>query len=326
MKKIIGGGNRTASIVLDGGECEVIFGSRYNVFAVKSDSEVTVALESGKSKGDDGVMVCPAGESIMYPHMRGLDRCYITGAGNVQIFASNIAVNPFKKFGKGGDVKPTPTDYIQDGLKLMFVLDGRDSETLTNPVFATDDTLGRVVGNVVNGQNSFYVNKTGWDCAGGDGITLQCLAKFVSLANSTYVMTVGYNYTSPTNAVIGMSISNNGKLSIAIVNGTFQSNYTIRTEAWYHLTMVYNNVTKKISLYINGSQIYAMDFDGAMSSYARGFAIGTWVWSSEYPNASSANCGDFKIANCCFYSRPLKNSEIAENFEVDRKRYGIEEV
>lgn len=326
MKKIIGGGNRTASITLDGSECEIIFGSKYNVFAVRSDSEVTVALESGKIKGDDGVMVCPAGGSIMYPHMRQLDKCYITGSGNVQIFASNEAVNPFKGWSKGGDVKPTPTDYIQDGLELMFALDGSDSDVLTNPVYVTDDTLGRIVGNIVNGQSSFYVDKNGWDCANGDGVTLQCLAKFDSLSNDANIMAVGYNYMPPTNAAIGISISNNGKLSIPIVNGIIQSGYTISTEKWYHLAMVYNNITGKISLCINGSQIYATDFYGDMSSYAMGLTIGTWVWSSQFPNPSSVNHGDFRIANCCFYSRPLKSNEIMENFEVDKKRYGILEV
>lgn len=114
MKKIIGGGNRAASITLDGSECEVIFGSRYNVFAIRSDGEVTVALESGKVKGDDGVMICSAGESIMYPHMRGIDRCYITGSGNVQIFASNTAVNPFKGQAKGGGKgKDTAVGYAE---------------------------------------------------------------------------------------------------------------------------------------------------------------------------------------------------------------------
>ena len=323
MKKIIGGGNRTASIALDGSECEVIFGSRYNVFAVKSDSEVTVALESGKSKGDDGVMVCSAGGSIMYPHMRQLDRCYITGSGSVQIFASNEAVNPFKVRRKGGDVKPL--EYIQDGLELMFVLDGSDGDVLTNPDYVTDDTLGRVVGNVVNGTSSFCVNKTGWDCAGGDGVTLQCLAKFVSLANSTYVMTVGYNHTNPENAAFGLS-AEGGKPAIGIINGSHTADYTLSEGIWYHLAAVYDNTAKKLELYVNGSQVYATDFNGSMSSYARGLTIGTWVWSSAFPQPSSTNHGDFEIANCCFYSRALEDSEIAQNFEVDRKRYGIEEV
>lgn len=323
MKKAISGGNRTASIVLDGSECEVIFGSRYNVFSVRSDSEVTVALESGKVKGDDGVMTCPAGGSVMYPHMQQRNKCYITGSGNVQIFASNEVVNPFKKRSKGGDVKPT--EYIQDGLKLMFVLDGRDSETLTNPDFVTDDAIGRVVGNVVNGRNSFYVNKTGWDCAGGDGITLQCLVNFVSLANSIDIMAVGYNHVYPANAAFGLLMVG-GKLAISIVNGSYTTNCTLSEGIWYHLAVVYNNITKKFELYINGSQVYVTDFYGSMSAYAMGQSIGTWIWSSQYPNPSKANHGDFRVANCCYYAKALKSSEIEENFEVDKKRYGIEEV
>ncbi|MCM1523828.1 MAG: hypothetical protein NC120_05160 [Ruminococcus sp.] len=103
MKKFVQNNARTATVTLDGGECEVIFGSRYNVFSVQSENDITVSLESGRTAGDDGVMLCKGGESIMYPHMMRLDRLYITGTGKVNVFASNEAVNPFKKRGKGGE-------------------------------------------------------------------------------------------------------------------------------------------------------------------------------------------------------------------------------
>ena len=102
MEKIVESGERITTIVLDGTECAVKFASKYRVFCVKSDSDVTVSLASGKSAGDDGVMVCKAGESIMYPHMRQLDTVYITGSGNVTVYAGNEAVNPFKGGQKGG--------------------------------------------------------------------------------------------------------------------------------------------------------------------------------------------------------------------------------
>ena len=121
MQEFIKNGNRTKNITLNGSECEVIFDSTYTVFSVKADSEVTVALESGKAAGDDGAMVCPAGESIMYPHMQRRDRLYITGSGNVSVFASNVVVNPFKKLAKGGDVKPKPGILPHsDGLTAYF--------------------------------------------------------------------------------------------------------------------------------------------------------------------------------------------------------------
>lgn len=103
MEKIVSPGERVTTFTLDGTECAVKFASKYRVFCVKSDSDVTVSLASGKSAGDDGVMVCKAGESIMYPHMRQLDTVYITGSGNVTVYAGNEAVNPFKGDAKGGE-------------------------------------------------------------------------------------------------------------------------------------------------------------------------------------------------------------------------------
>ena len=96
MKKIVSSGKRMTTVNLDGTECEVVFSSSYNVFSVKAENTVTMALESGKSEGDDGVITVPAGESRMYPHMRGLKSVFITGSGKVEVFASNEAVNPFK--------------------------------------------------------------------------------------------------------------------------------------------------------------------------------------------------------------------------------------
>lgn len=96
MKKIVSSGKRMTTVNLDGTECEVVFSSGYNVFSVKSENTVTMALESGKSQDDDGVINVPAGDSRMYPHMRGLKSVFITGTGKVEVFASNEAINPFK--------------------------------------------------------------------------------------------------------------------------------------------------------------------------------------------------------------------------------------
>ncbi|MCM1578244.1 MAG: hypothetical protein NC078_05530 [Ruminococcus sp.] len=103
MRKIVENGERIAFVQLDGGECEVVFSGKYKVFAVQSEEDVTVALESGKTAEDDGVMVCKGGGSVLLPHMKQRDRLYITGTGKVRAAALNDVVNPFKNAGKGGD-------------------------------------------------------------------------------------------------------------------------------------------------------------------------------------------------------------------------------
>lgn len=131
MQKIVENGDRTTTVTLDGGECEVIFSQRYNVFAVSADSDITVALKSGKAAGDDGTMVCKAGESIMYPHMAQLDRVYLTGSGEVRVFASNVAVNPFKVQAKGGvtiDILMPPGRYASGSDNVILDLAGDMSD------------------------------------------------------------------------------------------------------------------------------------------------------------------------------------------------------
>lgn len=96
MKKIIENGERVATITLDGSECEVVFSSNYSVFNVRSSGDVVVALESGKAKGDDGTMLCKSGEPVFYPHMRKLNKLYLTGSGEVTVFASNEPIPLFK--------------------------------------------------------------------------------------------------------------------------------------------------------------------------------------------------------------------------------------
>ncbi len=101
--KIVSNGANTATVNLNGSECKVTFSSRYNVFTVESENDVLVALESGKSAGDDGTLLCKGGGSLTYDHMKMLDTVYLTGTGQVQVVASNnAAVCHFKKASKGG--------------------------------------------------------------------------------------------------------------------------------------------------------------------------------------------------------------------------------
>lgn len=112
MQKIVTKGDRTAQVTLDGGECEVVFDSRYNFFSVEADNDVVVSLKSGKTADDDGVMICKGGGAIKYDHMKSLDRVYVTGSGKVQVVASNTSVENFKKARRGGD---------SGGVKINFV-------------------------------------------------------------------------------------------------------------------------------------------------------------------------------------------------------------
>ncbi len=104
MEKIVKSGERVTHVTLDGTECAVRFSAEYRVFYVKSEgSEVLVSLRSGAVRGDDGTLICPSGGSVGYPHMRHVNTVYLTGTGDVTVFAGNEAdAAPFKSAAQGG--------------------------------------------------------------------------------------------------------------------------------------------------------------------------------------------------------------------------------
>lgn len=153
MDYTVSKGERTATVLLDGGERKIVFDSRYNVFSVSAENDVLVALESGKAEGDDGVMLCRGGESVMYPHMKNLDSLYITGSGTVRVFASNVAVNPFKKITKGGGANGISKE---DTVRLAMVLKSAGYDI---GVSASLDECIQIIKN--NSQYDFYVDYSG---------------------------------------------------------------------------------------------------------------------------------------------------------------------
>ena len=223
--------------------------------------------------------------------------------------------------GKG--IKPVASDYVQNGLIAEWVLEGDQNEVLTNPLFVTDDVLGWTVGKVIDKAISFYMKTDNLGGTGDSGITLQCLVNCSSFPSTgSAFLAVGENTTS-NGAAFGLAADSTGKLKIAFVNGGMVSDFTMESDTWYHITAVYNHAAQSSALFVNG------DPKALFSQYCntlllkRGAAIGTWVWSSSFPTASRTNQGNFRIANCCIYDRPLTNNEIAENYEVDKNRYGL---
>ncbi len=317
-------GELMATITLDGNELEVIFDSHYNVFNVRSDNDVTVALSPGKSEGDDGVMMSRENDPVFYPHMRSLDRVYLKGNGTAVIFASNVAVPVFKKVQRGGGTT-IAKDYVKDGLLAKWMLDDNETENfvLTNPVYVDDDILGRKVGKVTDKASSFFVRKENLGGTEYSGVTLQCLMKCNSFPRETSFLAMGYNDTS-WGAAFGLGLNNVGKFSIRYVNGGLDTDLTPELNVWYHFAAVYDNATQITTVYVNGEVIERFNRGFNPSTLKRGAAIGTWVWSSPYPTASQSNQGDFLVANCCIYERPLRDLEVSENYAVDKKRYRLQ--
>lgn len=140
MEKIVLPGERVTTVTLDGSECAVKFSRPFRAFSVRNDgnTDVYIALESGKSAGDDGVISVSPGASDTYFHGRQLDTCYLFGntGGKVQIKAQDTDSNSFHKKGKGGDVPGGNLDPIKYALMAADYDVGDDPSTWADTVRA----------------------------------------------------------------------------------------------------------------------------------------------------------------------------------------------
>jgi hypothetical protein len=143
-------------ITLTGTETEIKFQRNYPVFGVKGEN-ITVALTAGavsdtRSTADtDGV--------VMWAHKENIDTMYLTGTGDVIVWAGDRAEEcPFKTGGKGGGggsgggctYRGTTTTAISNG-------------STTNPITIDGESYTAVFGDVVvYGYTEFVFDGTAW--------------------------------------------------------------------------------------------------------------------------------------------------------------------
>ena len=141
-------------ITLAGTETEIKFPRNYPVFGVKGEN-ITVALTAGavsntRSTADtDGV--------VMWAHKENIDTMYLTGTGDVIVWAGDRAEEcPFKTGGKGGGsdgsthYKGTTTTALENG-------------STTNPITIDGESYTAVFGDVVvYGYTEFVFDGTQW--------------------------------------------------------------------------------------------------------------------------------------------------------------------
>ena len=104
-------GEQYAKITITDAET-VKFSDKWDVFGVKGD-DITVKLNSTDS-GDGVYNTDDTGGAVIIAHGRRLDTMYLTGTGDVIVWAGASAVDcPFKKKAKGGGES---TDGLMFGL------------------------------------------------------------------------------------------------------------------------------------------------------------------------------------------------------------------
>ena len=114
----------------------------------------------------------------------------------------------------------------------------------------------------------------------------------------------------------GLSLNNrNSRVHHSLFNDFYQSNSTITTGTWYNIVWTLNNSTFGGQIYLNGIFDNGDTFGGAYGGTGSNTEIGD---SSLFGLPF-----DGQIAKCDFYNRVLTSSEIKQNYDAHRGRYGI---
>lgn len=115
----------------------------------------------------------------------------------------------------------------------------------------------------------------------------------------------------------GLQLSQrNSKIYFGLFNDDISGNTILSTNSWYNIVYTLNNTSYSKQIYVNG----VLDNSGTGSGAYTGFGNNARICGVVF------NFGvtfDGSMGSCNFYNRVLTASEIQQNFNAHRGRYGI---
>jgi hypothetical protein len=104
--------------------------------------------------------------------------------------------------------------------------------------------------------------------------------------------------------------------SISMPNKIEPTTATISANTWYHVTAVYNASALTASIYLNGTLSQTSNGSSAFQNPPGNYAIGAFGENGSYYWPG-------RITSHKFYNRVLSATEIKQNFNASRDRYGV---
>jgi hypothetical protein len=197
--------------------------------------------------------------------------------------------------------------YPTTGTTITDLSGANNTGTLTNgPVY-----------NSLNGGNITFDGTNDYITTTTVAVTtIMTLTYWFNLISMGAILGYITNKTNGTNtANYGLFIDTSRRFGINSYNGstspTLVGTTILSTGTWYNLTGVYNGSSSQI--YING----VLENSGTLQSVSSGsrFGIGgNFQGSANYING--------RMACCYLYSRALSSTEILNNFDATKSRFG----
>jgi len=121
----------------------------------------------------------------------------------------------------------------------------------------------------------------------------------------------------------GLTTSPNGNLYFWFNNGSFRihetsTNIINSLNVWYYVTSVFSDTNNTVQLYANGTQIYNQTESTSLLAHTNSKLLVGWRNSLIAGQSFQGN-----IAQTQIYNRALSSSEVLQNFNATRARFGI---
>ena len=143
--------------------------------------------------------------------------------------------------------------------------------------------------------------------------------------NSTHKGLIGFRQSGNNNGFFILRLVSSGRLEMRLANSGGQydvldaSNNTplVNTNVWCNLCLTYSNSNTLITGYYNGKKLGSKTTNStAFQSSMKSFAIAR---SSH----STGHMSDMKVSSAMLYEKCLSASEVQQNFDAHKGRFGI---
>jgi hypothetical protein len=212
---------------------------------------------------------------------------------------------------------------VTNGLSIFY--DPANRRSYSGSGTTTTNLLGIYDGNLVNGvgytssnNGSFtfdgtndYIEIPSLSLNSSFSIDLFCNANNLS---STYVIAGKYG-VGAYDFWLGVS-GNRFKFSISMANKIEPQTATISANNWYHVCAVYNSSTITASIYLNGVLAQTLNGSSIFQNPPGNYALGAFGAAGSYYFPGYISCHKL-------YNRALSASEIKQNYNANRDRFGI---
>tara|TARA_R110000751_G_C13713581_1_gene474707 strand:+ start:491 stop:1195 length:705 start_codon:yes stop_codon:yes gene_type:complete len=220
---------------------------------------------------------------------------------------------------------------VKDG--LVFYVDAANPKSYVSGDTTCNDLIQSNNGTLINGP-TFDTNNGGSIVFDGsdDSVSISSMVSYSSDDPHTYSAWVNAVNTTSYKWILNNGGSTNGT-SLIIYGGYMgffwrgggavrQGIIPININTWYNLTVSYNGSDGTYDMYVNG----ILDTSSNTSSATAGSGV-SWVAGTSVPIIGSWYNGSFdyngKVSNVKIYNRALSSTEILQNYNALKPRFGL---